>query len=102
MNMRSYNCCQTDTREVKKISSLSSILKLASEKSRLKIVCLLRNENHCVCELMEHTKQSQSLTSHHLADLKGAGLVADSKKGRRTEYALTEKGKKLADLLFSF
>lgn len=99
--MRSYNCCLPKKNEVKKISSLSSLLRLVTEESRLRILCLLKNSRHCVCELMSHTKQSQSLISHHLIDLKTAGLVADSKKGRRVEYSLTGKGKKITKLLFN-
>lgn len=101
MNMNSYNCCLTSTDEVKKLDKLSSLLGLVTEKSRLKILCLLMNKTHCVCELIDHTKQSQSLVSHHLMDLKKAGIVSFKKNGRRVDYSLTEKGKKITNLLFS-
>lgn len=79
--------------------SLSSLLKIVAEESRLKILCILGNDEHCVCEIMEHVDMSQSLVSHHLADMKQVGLVVDEKRGLRVYYQLTEKGKKILSLL---
>lgn len=101
MNMSSYSCCTPDRHEFKQVSSLSAVLKLVGEESRLKILCILRQGQHCVCELMEHTKLSQSLISHHLKDLKTAGLICDEKKGLWVHYSLTEAGKKISDSLFN-
>lgn len=101
MNMSSYSCCVPDKQEFKQITSLSSLLKLIGEESRLKILCILKQGQHCVCEIEEHVNQSQSLISHHLKDLKDAGLVQDEKKGLRVHYSLTEQGKKITNLLFS-
>ncbi len=42
---------------------------------------------------------SQSLISHHLADLKDAGLVVDKKIGQRVYYRLTKLGHKIMSLL---
>jgi len=50
---------------------------------------------------MEHANMSQSLISHHLKDLKDAGIVAYDKRGLRVYYALTDKGKYIINLLFS-
>jgi len=87
--------------EFKQIANLSSLLKLVGEESRLKILCLLRQEEHCVCEMLEHFDMSQSLVSHHLSDLKDAGLIQDRKKGRRVFYSLTKKGQKITDQVFA-
>lgn len=100
MNMRSYNCCLPSEREYCQISSLSLLLKLIAEPSRLKILCILRNGTHCVCELEEHTLLSQSLISHHLKDLRDAGILRDEKKQQRIYYSLTEHGLKITDHLF--
>lgn len=43
---------------------------------------------------------SQSLISHHLKDLKDAGVVTDNKQGLRVYYSLTDKGKQITNLLF--
>jgi len=67
----------------------------------LKILCMLRRGGHCVCELEEYVCLSQSLISHHLKDLKDAGIVMDEKKGLRVYYSLTKKGEKIINLLFT-
>jgi len=101
MNMGSYNCCVQDKKEFKQVTSLSSLLSLVGEESRLKILCILKQGEHCVCEIEEHVDQSQSLISHHLKDLKEAGIIEDKKKGQRVHYSLTERGKKVTNLLFN-
>jgi len=83
------------------VSNLSSLLKLIGEESRLKLLCLLRQEEHCVCEMLEHFDMSQSLISHHLSDLKKTGLVIDRRQGRQVFYSLTVKGKHVTDNIFS-
>lgn len=82
------------------MSSLSSVLKLVSEKSRLKLLCILREGKHCVCEMEEHFDLSQSLISHHLRNLKSSGIVVSEKRGLRVYYSLTKKGEQIVDLLF--
>jgi|SRR3989338_4468464 len=101
MNVNSYSCCTAKKRVSKQVTSLSSLLKLVGEESRLKILCILRQNIYCVCEIEKHVNLSQSLISHHLKDLKEAGLIQDEKKQQRVYYFLTEKGKNITELLFS-
>ena len=99
MNMASYNCCRENSSELKRIVTLSSLLKIVAEENRLKLLCILKHDTRCVCEMMEQVEMSQSLISHHLADLKEADLVNFDKKGRRIYYKLTERGLKIMSLL---
>ncbi|TSC53017.1 MAG: arsenical resistance operon repressor, ArsR [Microgenomates group bacterium LiPW_16] len=99
MNMGSYNCCNPNKKELKRIVSLSSLLKIVAEEARLKLLCVLREGEHCVCEMMRHVDLSQSLISHHLSDLKRAGLVIDEKRGQRIYYSLTKLGSRIISLL---
>lgn len=92
MNMDSYNCDS--------VGELSALLKVISDHSRLQLLCLLNKGEQCVCQLMAHLKLSQSLISHHLKDLKDAGLVIDRKDGQRVYYSLTFKGKNITKLIF--
>jgi ArsR family transcriptional regulator len=101
MNMSSYNCCQRKKNEFHNVEKLSSLLKLVGEGSRLKILCILKEDETCVCEIVEALSLSQSLISHHLKDLKEAGLIQDRKQGLWVYYSLTEKGKSVTKLLFS-
>lgn len=98
--MSSYRCCSSSSKESKQTASLVSLLKLIGEESRLKLLCILRQGNHCVCEINKHVNLSQSLISHHLKDLKDAGIITDEKKGLRVYYSLTEKGKHITSLLY--
>lgn len=82
------------------IEELSVFFKLISEHSRLQILSILKNGEHCVCELIDHTKLSQSLISHHLKDLKDAGLVSNRIDGKWSHYSLTTKGQKIINLIF--
>jgi ArsR family transcriptional regulator len=101
MNKCSYNCCNPDSYEFQRVISLSSLLKIVSEESRLKILCILKEGEHCVCEIINHLSLSQSLISHHLRDLKDFNVVSDHKRGNRVYYSLTKQGRKFADILFS-
>jgi len=91
--MHSYTCCG-DTPLSADVASLATTLKIISEPNRLRILCLLQNgEEYCVCELTEHLGDiSQSLLSHHIADLREAGLIVGEKRGLRVYYKLTETG----------
>ena len=101
MNMSSYSCCSPSSKESKHVAELSSVLRLVSEESRLNILCILKQGEHCVCQIMDHVDLSQSLISHHLKDLKDAGIVTDKKKGLRVYYSLTKQGKHITDVLFT-
>ena len=101
MNMSSFSCCSRPSRESKQVISLSALLKIVSEESRLKLLCILRRGEHCVCELVDHVDFSQSLVSHHLSDLKEVGVVTNEKRGLRVYYSLTAEGKRITKLLFN-
>lgn len=98
--MDSCKCCQIDEVKSKQIASLASSLKILSEENRLRILCILQNDQHCVCQIFQQLKLSQSLVSHHLKDLKDLGVIDSTKKGLYVHYFLTQKGKKITNLLF--
>jgi ArsR family transcriptional regulator, arsenate/arsenite/antimonite-responsive transcriptional repressor len=100
MNMSSYSCCSSNNKKYKKVNSLSSLLLLIGESSRLQILCILKQGEHCVCEINKHIKASQSLISHHLKDLKNGGLIKDNKKGLNVFYSLTSEGKRIVNIIF--
>ena len=100
MNMNSYDCCSKKDLQSKKVGELSSLLKVISDNSRLQILCLLQKKEFCVCELMDSTKLSQSLISHHLKDLKDADLVFKRIDGKWSHYSLTPKCQKITNLIF--
>ena len=99
MNMGSYKCCSDIKTNTKRAGEVSSILRLVSDNNRLRLLSILQNGEHCVCQLLVHTKLSQSLISHHLKDLKDVGLVVDRKDGKWSYYSLTNKGLEIIRLL---
>jgi DNA-binding transcriptional ArsR family regulator len=50
---------------------------------------------------MEHVGLSQSLISHHLKDLREAGMVSNKKRGLRVYYSLTIEGQRVTETIFS-
>lgn len=81
----------TDTQ----LTSFEERLKLIAVKARIQILLLLVDSPHCVCDIMAHTGFSQSLISHHLADLTRACLVGSKKDGKYVEYFLNDNGREL-------
>lgn len=59
-----------------------------SDEKRLRILDILRDGEHCVCDLTDALDVGQSLLSFHLKTLKDAGLVRDRRDGRWVHYAL--------------
>ncbi|NCS97324.1 MAG: winged helix-turn-helix transcriptional regulator [Candidatus Pacebacteria bacterium] len=99
--MISYSCCQSSDSKFEHIEKITSLLKLVAEPNRLKILCILSSGSHCVCEFSEHIQLSQSLLSHHLADLRKAGLIIGKKSGLNVHYSLTQNGKQIVAQVFS-
>lgn len=82
------SCCGFN----EELDTLSDDLTLLAVKSRLNILFLLKDRSHCACDLMAHANMSQSLVSHHLADLTTAGFVEGKREGKYIDYYLTKKG----------
>jgi ArsR family transcriptional regulator, arsenate/arsenite/antimonite-responsive transcriptional repressor len=69
-------------------SALAGRFHALSDRTRVRIVELLRGGEHCVCELTEALELTQPLLSFHLKVLKAAGLVRDRRQGRWAYYSL--------------
>lgn len=106
MNMHSYQelkrctCRPANAIAVAKTNpAVAKQLKIVAVPSKLRILQLLKFASHCVCDLMVHTKISQTLLSHHLADLSAIGLVNKKKNGAFVDYSLTDRGLKLVNVV---
>ena len=102
MNMHSYHsykrcaCNSSGKTKAEKLNAdIARQLKIAGVPSKLGVLLFLEQSPHCVCDLAQHTKLSQTLVSHHLADLADTGLVQNKKNGAFVDYSLTPKGRKL-------
>jgi ArsR family transcriptional regulator, arsenate/arsenite/antimonite-responsive transcriptional repressor len=59
-----------------------------SDATRLEIIEILRDGEHCVCDLQDGLEAAQSRLSFHLKVLKEAGIVVDRREGRWAYYRL--------------
>jgi ArsR family transcriptional regulator len=64
------------------------ILKALAHPTRLFIAEELGRGARCVCELQEMIGADLSTVSKHLAQLRGAGIVNDEKRGAQVFYSL--------------
>jgi len=65
------------------------LFKCLSDETRLNATLLIfREEELCVCELMEALADSQPKISRHLAQLRQNGLLKDQRKGQWVFYRL--------------
>jgi len=73
------------------MSQVAKFLKVISEENRLKILCLLEENEGCVCEIWQNLKLPQNLVSHHLKALKDLNLISSKKIGLKVFYKLNQK-----------
>ena len=79
------------------MQELLKILKALSDETRLRIIKLLEDGEHCVCDIVAALDMVQPKVSFHLGILKGAGLIKDRKDGKWILYSLND-----ADILKRF
>jgi ArsR family transcriptional regulator len=70
---------------------LDQMLKAAGDGTRIRLLNLLRFGKICVSDLQEVLGLPQATVSRHLAVLRNAGLVMDSRRGTRIVYALVDR-----------
>jgi ArsR family transcriptional regulator len=68
------------------------IFKALADETRLRILCLLLEEELCVGDILDVLQLPQSKVSRHLAYLKSAGLVDDRRCGVWMFYSILDKG----------
>jgi ArsR family transcriptional regulator len=67
----------------------ASILKAVAHPIRLSILQLLDNEDRLsVNEICQRINSEQSLTSHHLSNMKLKGILGNKREGQRVYYYL--------------
>ncbi|QKG59193.1 helix-turn-helix transcriptional regulator (plasmid) [Hymenobacter sp. BRD128] len=83
--------CQTRLAHVEPtLQSLASVLALAGNEVRLKILFLLAEEQQlCVCDIADVLQMTVSAVSQHLRKLKDGGVLHAHKVGQTVFYALS-------------
>lgn len=73
--------------------SAASVAKALSDPTRLMIAVVLSNGDElCVCDLAWVVGSANNLVSHHLRQLRNAGLVTSRRDGKLVMYRLTPLG----------
>lgn len=73
------------------LDKMESILNIASDFTRLKILYCILGEQKAVNQICEETGASQSLVSHQLAILKKNHLVSSTRVGHNVFYQLDDE-----------
>lgn len=71
------------------IDELENVFKALADKTRLRILALLGNNEVCVCHIHDSLGLPQPTVSRHLAYLRKAGLVAARRDGVWMHYQIS-------------
>ncbi len=70
--------------------NIELLFKALADRTRLRLINLIGNEELCVCFLVEVLKTNQPKISRHLAYLRRAGVVSARRDGKWMHYRLVE------------
>lgn len=72
--------------------------KALGDPTRLGLAAALAGTDElCVCDLSWICGRAENLVSHHLRQLRAAGLASSRRDGKMVMYSLTERGRTLVD-----
>lgn len=71
-------------------ADLETLFKALADRTRLRLIQILGDDELCVCSCVEVLKTNQPKVSRHLAYLRRAGLVAARRDGKWTYYRLVK------------
>lgn len=93
---------RADQSSVEVLEAASAAAKALGDPTRLSLIAVLaRTEDLCVCDLSWISGRAENLVSHHLRQLRGAGLVSSRRDGKMVMYSLTERGAALVDAILA-
>lgn len=72
------------------VYEVSELFKVFGDSTRSRIICALRLEEMCVCDLAALLNMTQSAISHQLRILRSSRLVKSRKQGRVVYYSLDD------------
>ena len=85
----SYICNMEKVMESNKLEKVAFVLKTIAHPLRIGIVELLTyHDKLSVNEICENLGSEQSLTSHHLSNMKLKGILSSSRVGKNIYYSL--------------
>lgn len=80
-------CC-SDKKMLVDCCEVASFLRIIGEINRLRILCILKDGECCVCEIWQKLGLPQNLTSSHLKILRNFGLINSRQEGKNNYYSI--------------
>lgn len=93
-------CC-TNKKLTAEYLNLAKFLRVIGDDNRLRILCLLREGEKCVCEIHLNLDMAQNLASSHLKILLDLGLINVRQDWKRNYYSINKKTFKKYNNLFN-
>ena len=78
--------------DIEKLKEMESLYMALADRTRLRLLNLMRDEEICVCFFTEVLGDSQPKISRHLAYLRNAGLVEARRDGKWMHYSIKPLG----------
>ncbi len=95
--------CYADKKLSSRHENLAKFLRVIGDDNRLRILCLLRDKERCVCEISPSLNLAQNLVSSHLKIMFDFGLLKIRQEWKRNYYSVNPKSfKKYNNLLINF
>jgi len=79
-----------DMRNENKRFDMDRLLRALADRTRLRLLNLMGNDEVCVCFFVEILGESQPKISRHLAYLRRAAIVAARREGKWMHYRITD------------
>lgn len=87
---------------LEELESAADSARALADPTRLRLALALRDgEELCVCDLAWVSERQDKLVSHHLRQLRAAGLARSRKEGRMVLYTLTDRGHALLGAVYA-
>jgi ArsR family transcriptional regulator, arsenate/arsenite/antimonite-responsive transcriptional repressor len=83
-----------------RVAGVETFFKALADRTRLRLLNLMGDEEVCVCFFVEVLGMSQPKVSRHLAYLRRAGVVAARREGKWMHYRVVEPSDESAARVF--
>ncbi|MFZ5390959.1 MAG: ArsR/SmtB family transcription factor [Patescibacteria group bacterium] len=93
-------CC-TNKKLTAEYANLAKFLRIIGDDNRLRILCLLKEGEKCVCEIFPNLNLAQNLVSSHLKVMLDFGLLQARKDWKRNYYSVNKVVFKKYNLLLT-
>lgn len=82
-------------------ADLAKSLRIIGDDNRLRILCLLKDGERCVCEIYQNLDLPQNLVSSHLKIMLDFGLLSVRQEWKKNYYSINKKVFKQYNLLLN-